>query len=675
MKSKMLFFNIHIVLEDLKRYWGMAVLYFLTLFFSGPLNIMSLFNNPNESPNSAIKNFLNLRHADLQMVLSIGFPILLAVLIFRYLHQNKSTTVMHSFPITRGQLFHSHNIAGVVLLLLPVVLTAVILIVLLNIHHDGSKLFEEIFTISSILKWVWFSTLTNLIVYVISVLAAMITGISLIQMILSFISIFLPIGISFLMIHNFDQLLYGFVINDRLLERSVAKIIPITSFMCNETIDSNFVLWYIFLSIALYFIAYLVYKKRHLESASDTIAFELLKPIFKYGFTFCSMILGGAYFYMIERIDSWLYIGYFMGAILGYLIAEMIIQKSIWIFKNLKGFAIYGIVILIVFTGIKFDLVGYEKRIPNIADIQSVYYGNGLYRYWSDEEDRDNHLKTAENIHLVRALHSEVIAHKDEFIQKRENRSTERIGIAYNLKNGKTLTREYDVPTEFVNTNDAISKIYESTEYKMNYYDIFHLNLNKVNYIDIDPKLKDISEPVKIVVSDEMGEMINAIKADILDETYKEFMNNKSHWADIHIIYHDKEKSLESEYRNNDIYIAWKKHDKHLSSWLKQNGYYEKSRIMPKDIDYIIIEKTSKEIKNSDSYDPMELKKELKENKNEKRLEIKDKEQMEEILVNYGVDWRDEKSYMIGIYYTNGVNDLVWMTQENAPEFVKNFFE
>ncbi|QZY55943.1 DUF6449 domain-containing protein [Crassaminicella profunda] len=673
MKSKMLFFNINIILEDLKRYWGIAALYFLTLFFSGPLTIISSLDDPNNYSYEQVNNFLTLRHANFQMMFSIIFPILLALFIFRYLQQKKSTTLMHSFPITRGQLFHSHNIAGVLLLILPILLTTVVLIVLLNVYHDGSALFEKIFTISNILRWAWFSLLANLVVYFISVLVAMVTGISLIQMILSFICIFLPLGFSSLMFTNFDQLLYGFAVNNNLLESFVAKIIPSTAFLGKETMDSHFIGWYILLSILLYFISYAFYKKRHLESASDPIAFHLLKPIFKYGFTFCSMFLGGAYFYIIKRIDSWAYIGYMMGAFLGYMIAEMIIQKSIWIFKNLKGFVIYTVVILIAFTGIKFDLVGYEKRIPNVEDIQSVYYGNGLYRYWSDDAF-DSSLKTSENIHLVRNLHSEIIANKEKFIHEKENIIMRYIGIAYKLKNGKTLTREYHVPKEFANTNGTIPKIYESKEYKMNHYDIFHLDLNHVNYIRIDPELRNHGNNVKIVDADEIRAMTDAIKIDIMDETYKESTDTKNPWAHIQI-YMDKENNLDDPDGRDHIYTSWKKHYKHLSKWLKENGYDEKARVMPENVDYIVIEKASEELKSRTSYSSTELERELTENKNEKILEIKDKEQIEKILFHYGPNWHDEKTYIIGFYYTNGDSEINFMTQENTPEFVKNYFK
>jgi DNA-binding NarL/FixJ family response regulator len=51
--------------------------------------------------------------------------------------------------------------------------------------------------------------------------------------------------------------------------------------------------------LALFF-----YKKRKLEAASEPIAFLRLRDIFKYGATFCTMMVGGMYFSEVPYSDS-----------------------------------------------------------------------------------------------------------------------------------------------------------------------------------------------------------------------------------------------------------------------------------------------------------------------------------------------------------------------------------
>lgn len=673
MKSKTSFFNKYIILEDLKRYWGVGVFYFLALFFEGPLKIIFLFSNPNSTPNRTIERFLNFKYADFQVMLSIGFPILLAMLIYRYLQQSKSTNVMHSFPVTRKELFNSHCIAGTLLLFFPVVVISIILMTILGANNDGGLFFKEIFTISSILKWAGITIITNTVGYFISSLVAMISGMTLIQGILSFIFMFLPIGLGTLMIINFDQIIYGFTVNRDGFDDLIMTIVPITTLMSDVTIDAGIILWYALLALTLYIVAYYFYKKRDLESASDPIAFDILKPIFKYGVTFCGMILGGAYFYGMEKNNLWLYIGYFIGAFLGYIIAEMIIKKSIWIFKNLKGFVIYSIAIIIIFTGIKLDLFGYEKRIPDLEDIESVYYGDSLYSYWKNEK---SNLNNSENIKFVNRIHEEIIERKQEFIAREEDRDNRIIGIVYELKNGRKIVREYTVPSDYVEKNKSIAKLYESVEYKMNSYNIFDLDVSKISYIDINSELNHRDERLKIIEEKEIREMIKAIKADILSETYEEFMDERSGWADINIHYEKEEKQDSHDREKYDrVYAEWAKHDENLPRWLEENGYYERARVMPEDIDYIIIEEASEDI-DPDNYDTVELEMQLKDNKNKKRMEIRDKDKIEDILVKYGRNWRDEKEYIVGFYFKEEDNNSInWVNGKNLPQFVIDYFK
>ena len=65
---------------------------------------------------------------------------------------------------------------------------------------------------------------------------------------------------------------------------------------------------------------------------------------------------------------------------------------------------------------------------------------------------------------------------------------------------------------------------------------------------------------VKIIDSLEINEMLEVIKADILDETYEEYVNNNGYWADVSINYNKKEEtSYSSEYYRVDMEWDWKK--------------------------------------------------------------------------------------------------------------------
>ena len=89
------------------------------------------------------------------------------------------------------------------------------------------------------------------------------------------------------------------------------------------------------LTIILYGVSLYLYKKRKTESASEAIAFSKLRTIFKYGVTFCTMLFGGVYFSAVQSNSFiWMIFGYIIGAIIGYYIAEMVLQKTWRVFTQ-----------------------------------------------------------------------------------------------------------------------------------------------------------------------------------------------------------------------------------------------------------------------------------------------------------------------------------------------------
>ncbi|SMB85071.1 ABC-2 type transport system permease protein [Desulfonispora thiosulfatigenes DSM 11270] len=668
MKYKTSYFNMPMILEDFKRLWGLSALYFISLFFTGPLPIMLRMGDKDRSITYIVESFLKPRGFEIQGFYSIVFAILLSLLIYRYLHTINSTTVIHSFPITRKQLFHSHSVAGFILIIIPVLINMLFLLGLMVASNDGSIFYQEVFTTNAIMAWTGKTLLGNIIVYLISSLVAMVTGTSIVQGVLSLIFIFLPIGLGSLILVNLDQLVYGFAGIHSDVESFLLKIIPVTGIWTIEKIDISQILWYLILGLILYIIALQFYKIRSLERATDPITLEGLKPIFKYGVTFCSMVLGGAYFYSVIRVDAWLYLGYAIGGFLGYLIAEMLLKKTIWVFKNIKGFVIYSLIIMIVFVGIKLDFTGYEKRIPEVGRVQNAYYGNGSshqYRYGEQEG-----LKKLENIELIRELHQEMIENKKEFMNMAKKRAYNTVSIAYELENGKKIYRDYEAPDEFVQKNPTIKKIFETMEYKRKYHNIFKVDTEAIDYIEINPDyIYQVNKSIKIINKDEIKELTQALKMDLLDESYEEHYSNIIPWASINVRTKasvEMETNDEKESKYSHIDVTWKKSYSMTAKWLKDKGYYEKVRVMPEDINSIVVGKVEKEMDRV--YSAFELEKLAK----DQTVKIKDKEKIEYLLTNQEGESYLGNSYYMGVYLNNGNKILGYISEEKVPREIKD---
>lgn len=658
MKYKTSFLSRHIILEDLKRYWGIAALYLLISFTTGPLEIVSALNRPNGINIRLVKSVMGITGSEIQFILAISYPVLLSILIYRYLQQSRSATLMHSFPITRKELFHSHNIAGFLLISIPILINTIVLLIIWMTYNGDNATFIEIFTASRILTWMGVLLLVNFIVYLMGSTIAMITGISMIQGILSMIFLFFPIGLGELIRRNFEQLIYGFAINLNNYNNTAASMSPGIGLLSGDSIDGSMIIWYLILGVILYLVSYYLYQKRQLERASDSIAFKIMKPIFKYGVTFCTMLLLGAYFSSLMKTTLWLYVGYGIGGFLGYIIAEMIIQKSIWVFKNIKGFIIYSLIIVIVFLGIKGDVIGYEGRMPELEDVHRAYYGSGLYNYWytvSDEVQITDMkkgvgiLKDIDNIESVMHLHEHLLENKDKFTNIERSGYIPTIGIVYELKNGRKIVREYKVTSEFIKSNQYIKEICESREYKVSYYDIFDLDVEKLNYIEFQPYASSVKERVKIIDTSELKEIITVFKSDLLDETYEELIDYRNNWGYANLYYENENDSSKLE----TIYIEWKRSYEGLAKWLKEKGYYEQLVITPEQVEHIVVQEISEDLDINEFLRTIDMEK-LDKDKDISRIVAKKSYEIEKILNKCNFGYSPDKKYVLGIYLKNG---------------------
>ena len=57
------------------------------------------------------------------------------------------------------------------------------------------------------------------------------------------------------------------------------------------------------------------------------------------------MLFGGAYFSAVQSNSvAWMIFGYVIGAVIGYYLAEIVLQKTWRVFGHFKGILIYGVI-------------------------------------------------------------------------------------------------------------------------------------------------------------------------------------------------------------------------------------------------------------------------------------------------------------------------------------------
>ena len=158
-----------------------------------------------------------------------------------------------------------------------------------------------------------------------------------------------------------------------------------------------------------------------------------------------TMVLGTIYVKMLFNeydINFLWYVGF---ALIGYVIAQMLLVKSFRILKYWKGFVGYVTILLLIVVGIKIDFIGFEKRVPDVENIEMAvvdyYYSSKYFREDDVESNADvNILKEKSNIEKVTKLHQYLINNRLE-----DKEYTRTIQIGYKLKNGRFIEREYEI--------------------------------------------------------------------------------------------------------------------------------------------------------------------------------------------------------------------------------------
>ena len=198
--------------------------------------------------------------------------------------------------------------------------------------------------------------------------------------------------------------------------------------------------------VVLAFASLYVYRRRHVEAAGDVVAVALVRPLFKYGVSFCAGLCFGMFTSvflgwnnmaaLVPCILAW--------AVVGYFVAEMLLKKSFRVFKAWKGAAAMTAVLLVLCLACLLDLFGVEGRVPDPSRVESVQvYLDMGYPYDGGREFSAD-LTDPEQIKKIVALHQAIVDNRDS-----ESRGVDgendyiTIYPSYTLSGGGTLNRRY----------------------------------------------------------------------------------------------------------------------------------------------------------------------------------------------------------------------------------------
>ncbi|GMQ64911.1 DUF6449 domain-containing protein [Vallitalea maricola] len=639
MKSKTSFYSKTWLCNDLRAYGWFGIVYTIFFFCMMPLPTLLSYSNDNYNTNYIMKIF-DFENFFINIVL-LTLPVLVAILLFRYLQVVRSYTIIHSYPYTRVQIFNSHILVGLILLLVPLLFNTVLMIIINTIVGCPTN---NMFYLSWFLK----TSVLSSAIFIISSFIGVIVGGSIWHLVFSYIFLLLPVGLIIMVLYFLNIVVYGF--SDSYYSQANYLCPLIINNMSSFSVGVNMsIIAYIIYIIIFYPFALYLYKRRNLENVSSIICFNIFKVIFKYGVTFCFMLGAGVVFCYWYRNDESLIrflTGGLVGAVIGYFLSEMLLQKQINVFRKYKGLLIYSLVIIVVVMGFKLDLLGYEKRVPKAKDVESIeFYCEYSHRFfWNSYYSEYD---TEEMINSIIALHTEII----------KERPTEgnAINISYMLKDGNSIKRTYLI--DGIEKYDQYYKsLFESIEFKENHYALLTNDQENIYNANIYPD--SLKENIIIKDPQELKEFISIAKQEIIDESYED-MKKSINLARINFYGNSKEG------HNITLDVQLKSNYTKLISWLKEKGYYDDIVILPEDISEMAI---TTSYRYEDKEDIFNRTGEYN------YIYIKDKGKIQQILnsrVNISERYDDTKDMIVYIKY-NSIDDIktIRISAERAPEFI-----
>lgn len=195
---------------------------------------------------------------------------------------------------------------------------------------------------------------------------------------------------------------------------------------------------------------WLIYRRRHLESAGDFIALRALAPVCLVIF---SVGAGALLYAFAELMDTPSYIFLTVGLVVGYFAGRMLLGRTLRVFhkKSLIGLAVLAVIFAGSLGLTWWDPLGISGNVPNVDEVQwAAVFDNG-YIYEGSNSRAHFEITDSREIAKLQSFHKELLNRKGQS----NSGHTNTIQIYYKLKNGKTVQRYYEIPHEGVLAEQA----------------------------------------------------------------------------------------------------------------------------------------------------------------------------------------------------------------------------
>ena len=467
MKSKRSCFNGALFLSALRRFWPVWLAYLVVLCALLPVEFTSDSEMPEWARMLANGRILDIRWRWELVLVTAAMGAVSAMCVFGHMHSERQTSLMCSLPVRREAVYLSDFAAGLV----PMLAADVITVAVCAAAEAGLG----VLNMPVLLLLLAFLVLLNLTFFGFAALCAVLTG-SVIVLPLVFLVLEVVASAVGIMIRGvLRTLVFGFSggggVSDLLsplvwLGTHAPSNGPYYDDIGFGLIGRHVAVLgvYAALGLACALLGLWLYRRRAMETAGEVVAVPVLRPVFRWcmslgcglvcAFLFCafrsnmrycgSAVLPAAAVFTV------------LGALAGWFIAEMLMRKTLRVFREKWAGACVAAILLaagLVCAGT--GAFGYEKRVPAPEETEEVFFVCS---------DRTVIAKDRETILLAEETQKMLIEDRESFggaalASERSNYSS--LIISYFLNDGGRVEREYTIydPDVFPAVSDDVTAI------------------------------------------------------------------------------------------------------------------------------------------------------------------------------------------------------------------------
>lgn len=431
MRSATSYFNGTLYRKTMARFWPLWGLWGVIWMFMLPLNLLTGYLNryrhiATEARYALLSNAMDV--PDMLgggLLLALFFAVLCAMAVFGYLYNHRSACWTHALPLRREALFTTQYLAGLSMLLLPLaaagILTAAVEMSFLPAADWGAVL-------SALLTWLLAQSGICLFFFSFACFCAMFTGHILALPAFYGILNALASVLWFLVDALMNEFYYGYAGTPgaltvvEYLTPAVALRDATRWYQANGAAEPAHlqspatVAVYAAVGAALAVVSLYVYRRRHVETAGDVVAVAVVRPLFKYGVSFCAGLSFGmftaAFFgwtelpVLIPCILVW--------AVIGCFAAEMLLKKSFRVLKAWKGAAVMAAVLLVLCLSCLADIFGVVSHVPDPGRVESVWVELDMGAPYDSGSRLSRSIKDPAQIEKIVALHRAIVDNRNQ---------------------------------------------------------------------------------------------------------------------------------------------------------------------------------------------------------------------------------------------------------------------